>query len=315
MFVARGIGIVLAVFLLLYVPASVVVSRGWGWLQRVFRPQSAKETANLFCVLRLAPFALAGGFTLFFTLPSFLLLEPHSTNEAVGTAPLLLGLICLALLAGGATSAVLAQLRASRALTRWLDGSQAMEPSQTVPVFRTSKESPSLTVAGVRAPKVLVSEAAIAALSAAELRTALKHEVAHVRAYDNLRKLLFRLAAFPGMKTLERAWSEEAELAADDAAVSSVREALDLAAALIKVSRLKQAGCAAELATGLLHSSTALSRRVERLVSWERTRSSQALVWNWWYVMPPALATLVVVITTYGSALSGMHTVTEWLVH
>jgi Zn-dependent protease with chaperone function len=90
----------------------------------------------------------------------------------------------------------------------------------------------------MRAPRVLISESAVAVLGEDELRIALKHELAHIRSCDNLKKLVFRFAPFPGLSKLDSAWSQAAELAADDAAVSSVNDALDLAAALVKLSRL-----------------------------------------------------------------------------
>jgi Zn-dependent protease with chaperone function len=312
MFAARCVGISLAVFVLLYAPASVAIGLAWRLLWRGLQPQSARGSANLLFALRLAPLAVGVIFTLLFTLPSFLLLEPRSTDESVGTAPVLLGLCCLTLLAGGIVRTVLAQVRTSRALMRWLADSTVVEANKPVPVFRTSTGAPALTLAGVRAPKVLVSEAALSVLTPQELRTALEHEVAHVRSYDNLKRLLFRLAVFPGLKGLEDEWSEQAELAADDAAVSSPGEALDLAAALIKVSRL--ASLHAELTSGLLHSSTALSLRVQRLFAWEQRRCLPTPRSNWWYVLPPALAAFLILVTTYNSALTGMHAVTEWLV-
>ena len=312
MFAARGAGISLAVFVLLYVPASLLVSRMWRLLRCALNLRSARQSVDFLFVLRILPFALALVFTLVFTLPSFLLLEPRSTDENIGTLPILLGAACLLLLLAGTIRTTAAQRRSSRAITQWLDGSALMEPCSTVPVFRTGKNAPGLTVAGVRDPKVLVSEAAVAALTAAELRTALQHEMAHVRFYDNLKKLIFRLSAFPGMGGLESAWLEEAELAADDAAVSSLAEALDLAAALIKVSRLSPVVCAAELTTGLLHSSTALGRRVQRLCSWQRIPYVPGR--GWFYILPPAAATLFAVVVSYSSALDRLHALTEWLV-
>ncbi|MGA7381153.1 MAG: hypothetical protein WBX03_09895 [Terriglobales bacterium] len=314
MFVARGIGISLALFVLLYVPVSLAVSRGWAPLWRVFAPRTARGSASLLLAVRIFPFVLASVFTLVFTLPSFLLLEPRSTDEAVGTAPLMLGLCCLALLAAGIVQAALAQIRTSRALAKWLDGSTVLDSVDAVPVFRTGENTPSLTVAGVREPKVLVSEDAIAALTPPELRTALKHEMAHARSYDNLKKLVFRFSAFPGMAGLERAWSQESEMAADDAAVSCFRDAMDLAGALIKVSRLSTLRPQEALTTGLLHSSTALGVRVQRLVSWEKDAAAATGSKHWRYALPCLGVTLFLVIATYGSVLTGLHQVTEWLV-
>ena len=314
MFAARCIGISLALFLLLYVAVSLAVSRAWGVLWHAFKPESARGSASLLFALRVLPFGSASVFTLAFTLPSFLLLEPRSTDEAVGTAPLMLGLCCVALLAAGIVQAALAQMRTSRALMKWLDGSTIMDLRSAVPVFRTGKDAPSLTVAGVREPKVLVSEAALAALTPPELRTALKHEIAHAQSYDNLKKLLFRFSVFPGMTELERAWAEQSELAADDAAVSCFQDALDLAGALIKVSRLSAVRPQEVLTTGLLHSSTALGVRVQRLVSWERKPESETANKYWQYALPSLGGTLFLVVATYGSVLTGLHEVTEWLV-
>jgi Zn-dependent protease with chaperone function len=317
MFAARCAGVSLAVFVLLYVFLSVAVSRGWKLVRQVFRPPSAHGAADLLFALRILPLALSSVVTLAFTLPSFLLLEPRTTNEAIGTTPFALGLCCLILLGAGIARASIAQMRASRALRRWLDGSMLMESQitesdDTVPIFRTSNDAPTLTVAGVCAPKVLVSDVAVAALNPHELRTALRHEIAHVLRYDNLKKLVFRFSVFPAMAGLEHAWSEETEMAADDAAVSSFCDALDLAAALIKVSRLGPVESSGELTTALLHSSTALSARVRRLVAWDKGRAPQTRR-RWLYALPAA-ATVIAVVTTYGAVLTQMHALTEWLV-
>jgi Zn-dependent protease with chaperone function len=318
MFAARCLGVSLAVFVLLYVFLSLGVSRGWKLLRRMFRPGSARSAADLLFAMRILPLALSSLVTLAFTLPSFLLLEPRSTTEAIGTTPLALGLCCLILLGAGIARAAIAQLRASRALVEWLDGSvliesQTSQSGSAVPIFRTGNAAPTLTVAGVCVPKVLVSKAAIAALNPRELRTALRHEIAHALRYDNLRKLLFRFSVFPAMAELEHAWSEETEMAADDAAVSTFQDALDLAAALIKVSRLGAIQSSGELTMALLHSSTALSARVRRLVAWDKAQKTQTHG-RWFYALPGASAIVVGVAMTYGSVLTQMHAVTEWLV-
>jgi Zn-dependent protease with chaperone function len=314
MFVARCIGISLALFLLLYAFVSLAVSRGWPLLRRAIAPRTAQNSADLLFTLRLLPIVVALVFTLVFTLPSFLLLEPRATNEAVGTAPLVLSLCCLTLLTAGMVQAALAQIRTSRALVTWLDGSTVMGSRAAVPVFRTQQNAPSLTVAGVREPKVLVSEAVIAVLTPPELRTALNHEMAHAQSYDNLKKLLFRFSVFPGMAGLESAWSEQAELAADDAAVLSLKDALDLAAALIKVSRLGTLRTEKTLTTALLHSSTALETRVQRLVSWEQISNAPVDDKRRRYALLSLGGTLLLIVATYGSVLTGLHTITEWLV-
>jgi len=315
MFAARCIGVSLAVFFLLYVMLSLAVSRGWSIGERLSRRFSARRAADLLFALRMLPLVLSALVTIAFTVPSFILLEPRFSNEWIGVAPLLLGLSCLALFAHGFRSAIAAQVRTSHLVAEWLHGAIALESRSDVPVFRTVKHTPTLTVVGLRDSKVLVSEKAIAALSAEELGTALRHEGAHIRSRDNLKKLLFRFSAFPGMTNLEYAWSQAAEMAADDEAVSSFRDALDLAAALIKLSRQAPVQPCAELATALLHSSTeSLKARVQRLFAWDTAHTARNTRSSWWYVLPPALIAALSVAMTYPSVLAHMHILTEWLV-
>jgi Zn-dependent protease with chaperone function len=313
MFAARCIGVSLAVFVLMYAALSLAVSRGWRFVVKVWKPRLAGSSADLLFGLRMAPLAVAAGVTLLFTLPSFLWLEPRFADEAIGSAPLTLGVACLLLFAAGMVRAITAQFRTSRAVAEWLEGGSVMEAGAKVPVVRTPN-APNLTVAGVRSPRVFVSEATMAALSPAELRTAVRHELSHVRRYDNLKKLLFRFAIFPGMGDLQRQWSEATEMAADDAAVSSRREALDLAAALIKVSRLGSLESSPALAIGLLHSSTALSARIERLFEWRTVHAPRSQSRSWRYSLPAGAAVIVLVALTYSAALLRMHALTEWLV-
>ena len=312
MFAARCAGVSLAMFVLAYLLGSLAICASWRLLLRLLKPASARGTADLLFAIRVLPLGTALAITLGVALPSFLLLEPDATDEAVGTAPLLLATVFLALAAWGVWSAVRAQRRTSRAMERWLDGSTRMDSSEVVPVFRSHQHSPTLTVAGVRAPKVIVSDDAASMLTPAELKTALRHEMAHVRRYDNLKKLIFRVAPFPGTAALEAAWADQTELAADDAAVSSVDEALDLASALIKVSRLGF-GATAELSRALLHSATALTMRIRRLFAWSGSRDT-APARPLWFCGISVAAALVCLLTSYNTMLGGMHELTEWLV-
>jgi len=315
MFAARCIGVSLAVFFLLYVGLSSFVSQCWGLAQRISRRLPARRAADLLFALRMLPLIVSAAVTLTLTVPSFLLLEPRFSNEWVGEGPLLLGLLCLALFGYGLRRAITAQVRTSHLVSEWLDGAIEIKSESDQPIFRTGQNTPTLTVVGVHDSKVLVSEKAMAALSAEELGTALRHEVAHIRSRDNLKKLLFRFSTFPGMTPLEYAWSQAAEMAADDEAVSSFRDALDLAAALIKLSRQAPAQPTAELATALLHSSTELLKsRVQRLFAWDTAHTLRNQRSSWWYALPPVVAIAVGVALMYPAALSHMHSLTEWLV-
>jgi Zn-dependent protease with chaperone function len=313
-FIARGLSVSLAVFVLLYVALGLLVSRIWAPVTRWTSSLSVRRTAGILFFLRMVPLLVSSLVTLAVTLPSFLLLEPRSTDEEIGIAPLLLGLCCLALIVVGVRRAIMAQRKTSQALAGWLRGANRIESNISIPVFQTGADSPSLTVAGVCTPVVLVSESAVALLNEREFQTALRHEIAHVASRDNFKKLLFRLTSFPGMAGLETAWSDAAEMSADDAAVSNLNDALDLAAALIKLSRLAPVQATATLTTALLQSSSAtLSARVQRLFAWNsRPASGDRRAST--ILLPSLLATLVCLALTYSSVLAGMHAATEWLV-
>ena len=314
MFAARGIAVSFSVFVMVYCVLSVVVSFMWRRVCRYSQRQNVRYAADLLFALRMFPSAAAAAITAALTVPSFILLEPRSINEPMGAIPLMLGL-CGALLAIlGIVNASLAAFRASRTVSSWTRDAELVGSSTPIPVLRISRALPAMTAAGIVRPKVLLSGAAERVLTASELQTALNHEIAHVRRRDNLKKLLLRLVTFPGLSGLEATWLEATEIAADDAAVSNAGEGLDLASALIKLSRLGPDETAADLTAALVHSpASVMNTRVERLLAWNdhnRVRPAASP----WYVLTAALVTIALFAVTYSRLLVHMHTATEWLV-
>jgi beta-lactamase regulating signal transducer with metallopeptidase domain len=151
-------------------------------------------------------------------------------------------------------------------------------------------------------------------LTEPELKSALRHEFVHVRRRDNLRKLIFRLIAFPGMAELEAAWCEATEMAADDGAVSSSSEALDLAGAVIKLSRFTTTEPTLELTTALAYTTAeSVSARVERLMAWsERQNSVSSFSAQSAWLIAGAITGSVLI--SYSQLLLLAHAATEWLV-
>ena len=318
MFALRGIAVSLTFFVLLYCLLSALVAVAWRSL-RWLRVTEQSLAALLFA-FRVLPLAASVVITLAFVVPSFQLLEPRSMNidEGMGAVPFALGVCALSLIACGCFRVFTAQSRTCRVVARWLEGARPLKVdaaaqtyAQTV-TFPSRCEAPPLTLVGIRRPRVLVSESTVALLSQDELRVALKHELAHMRSRDNLKKLVLRFCPFPGMAGLESAWSQAAELAADDAAVSRLDDAVDLAAALVKLSRLVPVEAAPLCTVGFVTGS--ISARVERLLSWDETDKARAPRIRTWYVVPSVAALLLCVFATYGPALSLTHEVTEWLV-
>ncbi|HXP42116.1 MAG TPA: M56 family metallopeptidase, partial [Candidatus Acidoferrales bacterium] len=238
MFALRGIAISLTFFVLLYCLLSALVATAWRllrWLQA-----TEQSLAALLFALRVLPLAASVVITLAFVVPSFQLLEPRSIAEGTGAMPLTLSVCALLLIAYGCFRVITAQIKTSRVVARWQEGAHSLNVDAGVQMvtLRSGRDAPPLTLVGVRRPRVLVSEFTVALLSQDELHIALKHELAHMQSFDNLKKLVFRFCFFPGMANLESAWSQAAELAADDAAVSNMDDAVNLASALVKLSRL-----------------------------------------------------------------------------
>ncbi len=318
MFALRGIAVSLTFFVLVYCLLSALVAVAWRSLKWLHATE--RSLAALLFALRVLPLAASVVVTFAFVVPSFQLLEPRSIDidEGIGAVPLALGICALLLIACGCFRVIAAQTKTSRVVARWLEGAnplyvEAAAQTEALTVsFRSRRETPPLTLVGVRRPTVLVSESAVALLSDNELRIALQHELAHMQSRDNLKKLVFRFCPFPGMAKLESAWSQAAELAADDAAVSNLGDAVDLAAALVKLSRLLPVAAAPVCTVGFVTGS--ISARVARLLAWDEAHKAETMRIRPWYVIPPMLVTLLCVFATYGPVLTLTHEVTEWLV-
>jgi Zn-dependent protease with chaperone function len=310
MFFLRGIAVSLTFFVLFYCLLSGLVALTWRAL-RLFRVAD-KFLADLLFALRILPLLASIALTLAFVVPSFQLLEPRSIDERMGAMPIGLGVCALVLIAVGGLRVIAAHSRTSRMVARWLEGASLLNADTDgwAVTFRTKREAPPMMLIGVRKPRVLVSESTVALLSPNELRIALRHELAHIRSQDNLKKLLFRFCPFPGMAQLESAWSRSTELAADGASVTKLHDAVDLAAALVKLSRLVSVDAAPFCTVGFVTGS--IGERVARLLAWNERESQNARLRP--YTISAVLITLLCILSTYGPALRLTHEMTEWLV-
>lgn len=306
-------------FLIIYCLVSLAVvacwRRAWVYTKRLW----VRRAADLLFGLRMLPLITAALVTATLIVPSFLLLEPRTIDEPLGGVLLVLASSGLLLGLAGTMKAAMALRAASRAVARWTGGARPMEPRNSVPVLTVAPVCPAMSLTGILRPRILVSRAAERQLTRDELQAALKHELAHVRRADNLKKLLLRFVAFPGMRGLEAAWLESIELAADATAVVTTRDALDLASALIKLSRLVPEGAAAGLTVALVgHPVSSVCARVERLLAWHEElavrpskpsrRHGLSLSWM------ASFAALAMFALAYNELLVELHRATEWLV-
>jgi Zn-dependent protease with chaperone function len=314
MFAVRAIAVSLSTFFVVYCASSLAVSLWWKALRRWDRQLSMRRRADLLFALRLLPLVAATIVTAVFTIPSFLLLEPRGIDEPMSVFLLLLGLAGAAVGIYGLANASIAIVRARQTIASWSDRAELASSNNNIPVLRISPAVPAMATAGIIHSKIMVSSVAESLLAAGELQTALNHELAHVRRRDNLKKLLLRFATFPGMTALDEAWLEATEMAADDAAVSSRSDALDLASALIKLSRLGPADPSADLTMALIHRpASVMNARVERLISWNDARPDENSI-SLRYGLAVAIGMSAILAVTYTQLLVHVHTATEWLV-
>ncbi len=310
-FAARGFLVSLAFFATVYCPLSSLVALAWRSVSRMGR-QSSLGSANLLFGLRILSFVVSAAISVFFTFPSFWLMERASLDEDAGT--FILAACSLLILGAGWFRVHRDQARTASAVTQWSLGAASISSGEGAPALSASKGAPALILVGIRRPKIMVSDRAALVLSGDELRVAVRHELGHQRSRDNLKKLLISATPFPGMSGLETAWREAAEWAADDAAVANRRDALDLAAALIKLSRASKQPCEPALASGLVSGSgsSSIGLRVKRLLEWRMAGRRLRRSWPWTLLV--LITMIVVVACNYGATLMLTHRLTELLV-
>ncbi|MGE0040970.1 MAG: M48 family metalloprotease [Vicinamibacterales bacterium] len=260
--------IAVLVALAVYASASTVAAAAVaGWWRRPGRPRSA---AAIFAA-RLLP-AAAGLAMVLLATPAFVRYEPAG-EEAVG--PLL-----AALAVGGALLVTSGLWRAARALTltwrldrSWRAGARPVLLGMGLRAEIVDVPYPLVAVIGVVRPRVLIAEAVAARCTEDELRRMAAHEHAHVRARDNLKRLLLEccpdvLRVTATGAAMVAAWDAAAEDAADDRATGSDPSArAALAAVLVKVARLATGAPAGTGFASTLVGIGNVERRVRRLLA------------------------------------------------
>ncbi len=306
LFALRGLTVSLSMFVLAYAALRLFVAGGWSLTRR----RSPWLSSNVLYALQIGPFALAVIIVGAFTIPSFLEFEPRVVQEAFGPPVVVLSLVCLALIGIGLYRAYQAYARTARIVQKWRQNAVPVDDPQGLPIYKTGPDAPPLVVAGFWRPKLLISSSTSGVLSQDELARAISHESAHITRRDNLKKLMLRVCSFPRATQIEKQWLAAVELDADRYAVRSKREALDLASALVKASRLKMP--TAELATNLTsEAGSLLQMRVQRLLSWDAEENSNRF-FRYGTVML-AVFSAVAVIASYHSILLRVHSLAELL--
>lgn len=249
MFELLGISLVLAALLSLNAFASMLAATFWRVIDRPTRRWSSNTRARILFAMRVGP-PVAALLTVFgLVVPSYLIHEPRSSGEIVSGKLATLALISML----GVTMAVWRGLKSwlatRKLLAQWLAGADPIEIADVnIPAFCIDHRFPVIAVVGLFRPRLFIARKVLDSLSEEELLAALAHESGHLQAHDNLRRTLIRackdmLTIVPCGRSLDRAWAENAEAAADEtAATRGSAVALNLASALIEIARMVPAG-------------------------------------------------------------------------
>lgn len=256
MYYSLGISITLAFLLIINMAAAAVASLLWRVISGSVSTLAGDTQAKVIFALRIVPVAAALVFVLAFAVPAYLLHEPAESGEVVTAKLALLSGLCMIGVAIAAFRVFQTWLSTRRLMRNWLCNSTEFEiDGVDLPVNRISHQFPVLAVVGILRPRIFIAEIVYSSLTEAELRAAIAHEYGHLRGRDNLKRTILRvcrdLVVLPIGTALDLAWAQTAETAADEyAARKGGLNALDLASALVKISRIVPENSAPALPIG-----------------------------------------------------------------
>jgi len=245
MYAFLGTTLVLALLLTINATATVMAAFVGRLSKRLLRQCSARTRAEILFVMRIGPPVIALVALAAFMVPSYLIYEPHKTEEFVSWK---LGALA-ALSAIGVALAIMRGVRswlATRSLLRkWLANSTAIQlDAITVPTFVVQHPFPIIAVVGALRPRLFIADQVLESLSQEELAAAIAHECGHLAAHDNFKRSVMRISRaalllIPCGRSLDHAWSDASESAADEhAAERSSLVALNLASALVRIAKM-----------------------------------------------------------------------------
>jgi Zn-dependent protease with chaperone function len=328
MYTFLGITLVLALLLTINATATMVSAAFGRLCKPLLRKCSARTRAEILFVMRIGPPVLAIVAIAAFMIPSYLTYEPHATDETVSWK---LGTLAMlsAIGVGLAISRGLRSWLATRSLLKdWLAASTRIELEAIhVPTYVLDHSFPIIAVVGAFRPRLFIANHVLESLSEEELAAAIAHEYGHLAARDNFKRSVMRvsraaLLLIPCGRSLDRAWSEASESAADEhAAQQSSFVALNLASALVRIARMIPKGqrqvIPASVSAFLAEDSPGVKVRVRRLVELA-TADPHLLASNASLVrfLPWLVLTLIVVVSaTIESRPQVLATVHEFVEH
>jgi Zn-dependent protease with chaperone function len=305
--------------------ANLVACAAVACAARTLVGDDCPRSSTWWLTLRCLPALASVAFVAIVFVPSYLRFEPRETIEGFDLTLTVCAAGALVLFAAAAIRGGRAWRRSRRQAALWLHGARPLAGTPAaLPAYAIgSAPTPLMALAGIRSPRVFVSDRLIAALTASELEVTLAHEWRHARSRDNLKRLLMRLLpdALAGSAigaAIERRWASAAEHAADRAATAGDADArCALASALVKVARLMPVTGPAQAGHGVrgfdpistLVGGGDLASRVETLLDEPAALpSSRLALW----IGASALAGAAI---AYAPMLHAVHEITEVLVN
>jgi beta-lactamase regulating signal transducer with metallopeptidase domain len=277
MYELLGICLALAALLTLNAASSLLAAILWRAVRPLTQHTAAATRANLLFAFRIFPPASALAFVLVLFIPAYVAHEPRITTEVVSPKLAVLALLSVVGVALAIWRGLMTWHATRRLVADWLSHAEPIRVDNiSVPAFRVKHGFPVVAVVGSMRPRLFIAEQVFEALSDEELRAVVSHEAGHLAARDNLKRALVRasrdvLMLVPCGRSLDSAWAENAEAAADEYAARTRGSlgALDLAEAMIKISRAVQAGAKPTMPAGAFlldgTSEGGVARRVRRL--------------------------------------------------
>src|SRR5579862_329954 len=261
----------LASFFLVHLALGLIVLSLTPTAIRIAGGMRAGSAARFLLAVRALPCALAILVVAGLCIPSYLWLEPDGAAEGIGGLAFVSATLCLWIWTFSIVRGTRALVRSARYVGKFQTFARGVDHCPAAWVI--DQDGPSIGVAGIFRPQIVIHKDVWAALTPEQLDAALRHEQAHAASHDNLKKLLILLIpdvlpfARTGFQDLDRAWARFAEWAADDrAAGGDPRRSLGLAAALVRVTRLGTSSRTPALVTSFVADANELGVRVNRLL-------------------------------------------------
>ena len=245
MYALLGTTLVLALLLTINATATMAAA-GLGRLgKRLLWRCSARTRAEILFVMRIGPPVIAILALAAFLIPSYLLYEPHKTEEFVSWKLGTLAVVSAVGVALAIVRGVRSWLATRSLLKQWLATSTPIHlDAIAVPTFVVQHPFPIIAVVGALRPRLFIAHQVLDSLSQEEMAAAIAHECGHLAAKDNFKRSVMRISRaalllIPCGRSLDRAWSDASESAADEhAAERSSLVALNLASALVRIAKM-----------------------------------------------------------------------------